>query len=111
MSYKPLPIGIDDFEEIIAKDYYYVDKTLLIKELIDNRGKVNLFTRPRRFGRLKSLLLRYFFEKPLLKRIWKIHFRIEIMDAGDKYTCEGQYPVITLTLKSAKHRTGKNHSA
>ncbi|WP_330572306.1 AAA family ATPase [Petralouisia muris] len=48
---KPLPIGVDDFEEIILKNYYYVDKTLMIKELLDKRGKVNQFTRPRRFGK------------------------------------------------------------
>ena len=48
---RPLPIGVDDFEKIIQNDYYYVDKTWLIKELLDKKGEVNLFTRPRRFGR------------------------------------------------------------
>ena len=51
MEWTPLPVGVDNFEEIITKGYYYVDKTLLIKDLIDLRGKVNLFTRPRRFGK------------------------------------------------------------
>ena len=45
---RPLPVGIDDFEEIITKGYYYVDKTLFIRDLLDKKGKVNLFTRPRR---------------------------------------------------------------
>ena len=48
---KKLPIGIEDFEEIIEQDFYYADKTGFIKELLDNWGKVNLFTRPRRFGK------------------------------------------------------------
>ena len=58
-----LPIGIENFEEIRTEGFYYVDKTGLIKELLDNWGKVNLFTRPRRFGKsLNMNMLRYFFE-------------------------------------------------
>ena len=53
--YKPLPIGVESFKELITQGYYYVDKTLFIKELIDKRGKVNLFTRPRRFGKTLNL--------------------------------------------------------
>ena len=48
VGFKPFPIGVDNFKEMIQEGYYYVDKTLLIKELLDMRGKVNLFTRPRR---------------------------------------------------------------
>ena len=60
---KPLPIGVDDFEKLITKGYYYVDKTLFIKELLDRRGTVNLFTRPRRFGKTLNLsMLRYYLE-------------------------------------------------
>ena len=60
---KPLPIGVDIFEDIIKSGYYYVDKTMFIKELLDLKGKVNLFTRPRRFGKTLNLsMLRYFFE-------------------------------------------------
>lgn len=51
---KPLPVGVDDFGKIISKGYYYVDKTLFIKELLDKKGEVNLFTRPRRFGKTLS---------------------------------------------------------
>ena len=105
MSYTPLPIGIDDFEEIILKKNYYVDKTMLIKDLLDKMGKVNLFTRPRRFGKTLNLsMLKYFFEKPLDGQSRKQIFNgMKIMQAGERYTNEQeQYPVINLTLKSAK---------
>ena len=66
MSYKPIPIGVDDFEDIIENGYYYVDKTMFIKNLLDKKGKVNLFTRPRRFGKTLNLsMIKYFFEKPI----------------------------------------------
>ena len=99
-----LPIGIDDFNEIRTKGYYYVDKTGLIKELLDKKGKVNLFTRPRRFGKTLNLsMLRYFFEKNDDGSNAYLFDGLKIMSAGEKYTRElGQYPVITLTLKSAK---------
>ena len=58
-----LPIGIENFEEIRSNGYYYIDKTKLIEQLLDNRGKVNLFTRPRRFGKtLNMSMLKNFFE-------------------------------------------------
>ena len=58
-----LPVGIENFEEIRSNGYYYIDKTKLIEQLLDNRGKVNLFTRPRRFGKtLNMSMLKYFFE-------------------------------------------------
>ena len=63
MNSKPLPIGIDNFEKLVTRDYYFVDKTLLIKELLDKKGAVNLFARPRRFGKtLNMSMLQYFFE-------------------------------------------------
>jgi len=55
MKLKSLPVGIEDFKDIITKDYYYVDKSQFIKELIDYKGSVNLFTRPRRFGKTLNL--------------------------------------------------------
>lgn len=62
MRYKPLPIGIDNFKQLIEQGYYYVDKTAFIKDLIDMKGAVNLFTRPRRFGKtLNMSMLQYFF--------------------------------------------------
>ena len=64
MEWTPLPIGVDNFKKLIEKGYYYVDKTLFIKDLIDMHGEVNLFTRPRRFGKtLNMSMLRCFFEK------------------------------------------------
>lgn len=108
MPCQPLAIGVDDFEEIITKEYYYVDKTLLIKELLDKKGKVNLFTRPRRFGKTLNLsMLRYYFEdtgsEEENRRHAELFEGLAITDEGEAYTREmGQYPVIMLTLKSAK---------
>ncbi len=105
MTYKPLPIGIDDFEKLIAGGYYYVDKSWLIRELLAKKGEVNLFTRPRRFGKtLNMSMLRYFFEMPMDGEDKSALFDgLKIMSAEEKYTCEqGRYPVISLTLKSAK---------
>ena len=105
MPHTPLPIGIDDFEKLISNGYYYIDKTWLIKELLDKKGEVNVFTRPRRFGKTLNLsMLKYFFEKPISGQSNKHLFTgMKIMSAGEKYTNEQeQYPVITLTLKSAK---------
>ena len=63
MINKPLPIGIDNFEMLITRGYYFIDKTMLIKDLLDNKASVNLFTRPRRFGKTLNIsMLQYFFE-------------------------------------------------
>ena len=62
---KALPIGVENFRDMIESGYYYVDKTMLIKELLDLKGKVNLFTRPRRFGKTLNLsMLRCFSRIP-----------------------------------------------
>jgi len=62
MSYKPLPVGVDSFEKIITDKYYYVDKTLFIKELLNLKGEANLFTRLRGFGKtLNMSMLQCFF--------------------------------------------------
>ena len=107
--WKPLPIGIDNFKKLIQENYFYVDKTLLIKELLDMKGEVNLFTRPRRFGKtLNMSMLQNFFENsgqspaPLFQGL-------KIMDTGDKYLSHmGKYPVISICLKSLKQSTYKN---
>lgn len=106
MDFKPLPIGIENFKTIIEKEYYYVDKTLLIKDLIDNKGQVNLFTRPRRFGKTLNIsMLQYFFEKKKEDNTY-LFKGLNIMSQGEKYTSEmGQYPVINLSLKSGKQPT------
>ena len=106
MTWIPLPIGIDNFEKLIKNGYYFVDKTLFIKELIDMKGEVNLFTRPRRFGKtLNMSMLRYFFdrENPASDELFA---GTKIMNAGEAYLKhKGKYPVISVTLKSMKQAT------
>ena len=103
MEFKPLPIGIDNFEMLITRGYYFIDKTLLIKDLLDNKAAVNLFTRPRRFGKtLNMSMLQYFFENSSKDNSYLFE-NLNIMKVGQKYTSHmGQYPVINLSLKSAK---------
>ena len=108
MMKKALPIGVDNFAKVIEEGYCYVDKTLLIKELLDLKGEVNLFTRPRRFGKTLNLsMLRYFFEdtedKEKNARNRRLFHGLKIMEAGEEYVRQmGMYPVINLNLKSAK---------
>ncbi len=103
MNFKPLPIGIDNFKRIIDDGYYYVDKSLLIKDIIDNKAGVNLFTRPRRFGKTLNIsMLKYFFEKDEEDNAY-LFKDLKIISEDDKYTSQmGQYPVINLSLKSSK---------
>ncbi|MBR4320398.1 MAG: AAA family ATPase, partial [Oscillospiraceae bacterium] len=64
MNKKKIPIGIEDFKRLIDKECYFVDKSLLIRDILDNGADVQLFTRPRRFGKtLNMSMMRYFFEK------------------------------------------------
>ena len=106
MAWKPLPIGVDNFEELITKDYFFVDKTLFIRDLLDMKGEVNLFTRPRRFGKtLNMSMLRYFFEMEE-DNAGRLFAGTKIMSAGEEYLkWMGQFPVISLTLKSMKQAT------
>lgn len=105
---RPLPIGVENFEDMVNSGYCYVDKTMLIKELLDRKGEVNLFTRPRRFGKTLNLsMLRYFFEdtgdEKRNEQNKNLFQGMKIIDAGDAYTAQmGMYPVFELTLKSAK---------
>ncbi|HJC25417.1 MAG TPA: ATP-binding protein [Candidatus Eisenbergiella merdavium] len=108
MAYQSFPIGIDDFEKLISNGCYYVDKTLLIRELLEKRGEVNLFVRPRRFGKTLNLsMLRYFFEdtgseaKNACRR--QLFTGLQIMNAGGSFLSHmNAYPVIQLSLKSAR---------
>ncbi len=105
MDWKPLPIGVEDFERIIEEEYYYVDKTELIKDILDKKAMVNLFTRPRRFGKTLNIsMLRCFFEKAIDGKDYSHLFEgLKIASAGEHYMKQqGQYPVISMTLKSAK---------
>lgn len=98
---KKLPIGIENFEKIRTEDFYYVDKTGLIQELLHNWGEVNLFTRPRRFGKsLNMNMLKCFFE---LGGDKKIFGGLKVSD--EQVLCEeymGKFPVISISLKGAK---------
>lgn len=111
---KALPVGVENFEDLVKSEYYYVDKTMFIKEMLDLKGKVNLFTRPRRFGKTLNLsMLRYFFEdtgdKVKNEQNKELFRGMKITNAGEKYTEQmGVYPVINLTLKSAKQEDFEN---
>lgn len=106
MGWIPLPVGVENFEDLIQTGYYFVDKTLFIRELIDMKGKVNLFTRPRRFGKtLNMSMLRYFFEMGKADNA-ELFQGLKIMDAGEEYLAHmGKYPVISISLKSMKQLT------
>lgn len=96
---KRLPIGIENFEEIRTEDYYYVDKTGLIADLLKSGGKVTLFTRPRRFGKtLNMSMLEAFFSLDSDKSMFEGLKISEETDLCEKYM--GKYPVIFLSLKS-----------
>lgn len=98
---KKLPIGIDIFEKLDREEFYYVDKTGMIEDLLQNRSEVNLFTRPRHFGKsLNMSMLKAFFEiggDPALFKGLKISER---KDLCEKYM--GQFPVIFISLKSVE---------
>lgn len=106
---KMIPVGYEDIKSLIDGDMYYVDKTRMIKELIDTRASVNLMTRPRRFGKTLNLsMLRRFFELELDDDGNQIENRyifdnLDISSGGERYrSYQEQYPVISLSLKSAK---------
>ena len=93
---KKLPIGIERFEEIRGEDFYYIDKTGLIRDLLYHWGKVNLFTRPRRFGKsLNMSMLKAFFETGCDKSLFE---GLEIMQEPDLCGAwMGRYPVISVS--------------
>lgn len=96
---KKLPIGIDGFEKIRTNDFYYADKTLFIKELLQNWGEVNLFTRPRRFGKsLNMSMLKCFFEIGGDRALFNGLNIIREKELCEKYM--GKFPVISISLKS-----------
>ncbi|MBU5482118.1 AAA family ATPase [Blautia sp. MSJ-19] len=102
MTYgKKLPIGVDDFEKLIREDFYYVDKTGMIADLLRNWGEVNFFTRPRRFGKsLNMNMLKSFFEIGCDKNLFQ-----GLSISKEKELCEnymGQFPVIFISLKGVE---------
>lgn len=101
----PLPIGVADYR-LASTEYYYIDKTLMIKEFLDERPMVSLFTRPRRFGKTLNMdMLRTFFEKTAEDT--SVYFRDKaIWQCGERYrSYQGKYPVIFLTFKDVKFTT------
>ncbi len=102
---RKLPIGIDDFKEIIVDKYLYVDKSLFIKELLDSGAEVTLITRPRRFGKTLNLsMLRYFFEKTT-SSLAPLFDDLHIAKHPQCMEHQDQYPVIFLTFKGIKGET------
>jgi hypothetical protein len=107
MALKKLPVGIENFEKIRTQGFYYVDKTGMIIDLLYNWGEVNLFTRPRRFGKsLNMNMLKTFFEFGCKKELFD-----GLKIAQEKELCEeymGQYPVISISLKDVDGLTDQD---
>ena len=102
MKHKPLPIGVEDFKRLVDNGYYFVDKTLMIKELLENKEAVNLFTRPRRFGKtLNMSMLQRFFEATEKSNAY-LFDGLKIAAYPEYMAYQGQYPVISISLKSMK---------
>ena len=104
-SLLPLPVGVSDYRDA-SSNYYYVDKTMLIRDFLDERAKVSLFTRPRRFGKTLNMdMLRTFFEKS--DQDTSVYFQDKkIWSCGQKYRdYQWKYPVIFLTFKDVKFNT------
>ena len=105
MRKKAVPVGIEDFERIIREDYYYVDKTMLIEELLINRAPVTLFTRPRRFGKtLNMSMIKYFFDVKNKEENKKLFENLKIY-SSEYMSEQGKYPVIFISLKDLKGDT------
>ena len=104
MTKKKLPIGIEDFEKMQLDEFYYVDKTYLIKELLDHWAQVTLFTRPRRFGKsLNMSMLKNFFDINGNQKIFKNLQIAQETELCEKYM--GKYPVISISLKGVNEQT------
>ncbi|RXZ28598.1 9-O-acetyl-N-acetylneuraminate esterase [Fusobacterium necrophorum] len=99
---KQLPIGVSDFKELIEGNYYFIDKTNLLKEIVQDGAKVKLFTRPRRFGKtLNMSMLRYFFDIKNVENHRKLFTGLDIRESSH-FEKQGKYPVIYLSLKDIK---------
>lgn len=104
----PLPVGVSDYR-LASAEYYYIDKTMMLKDFIDERPMVTLFTRPRRFGKTLNMdMLRTFFEKTN-EDTSKYFKDKKIWEQGEYYrSFQGKYPVIFITLKDVKHNSWDN---
>ena len=102
---KGIGLGIDDFRKIIKEDCYYFDKTNWIEELLKDRTKIKLFTRPRRFGKtLNMSTLKYFFDVKNAEENRKL-FKDLYIEKSEYFKEQGQYPVIFISLKDLKKNT------
>ena len=105
---KPLPIGVSDFKEIVENNYYYIDKTKLIEDILHYRAKVNLFTRPRRFGKtLNMSMIKYFFDIENKEENRKLFERLSIFESEHMQE-QGQYPVIYISFRNMEEVSWEN---
>ena len=104
---KEMPIGIEDFKKLRDRDCYFVDKTMMLKELIDDESDVKLFTRPRRFGKtLNMSMIQYFFEETSIPHEHvKLFDGLKISEYPEYMQEQGQYPVINVSFKDMKKET------
>ena len=102
---KGIGIGIEDFSEVIKENCYYIDKTKWIGEILEDKSKIKLFTRPRRFGKtLNMSMLKYFFDIENKEENKKLFSELDI-EKSEYMSEQGQYPVIFISLKSIKAKT------
>ena len=105
---KKIPVGIEDFKEIINNNCYYVDKTKFIANILDDGSKVKLFTRPRRFGKtLNMSMLKYFFDIYNAKENKELFNGLDI-EKSEHFSEQGQYPVVFISLKGIKADSWEN---
>ena len=105
---KKIPVGIEDFKEIINNNCYYVDKTKFISNILDDGSKVKLFTRPRRFGKtLNMSMLKYFFDIHNGKENKELFNGLDI-EKSEHFSEQGQYPVVFISLKGIKADSWEN---
>ena len=105
---KPLPIGVSDFKEIVENNYYYIDKTKLIEDILHYRAKVNLFTRPRRFGKpLNMSMIKYFFDIENKEGNRKLFEGLSISESEHMQE-QGQYPVIYISFRNMEEVSWEN---
>src|SRR5271154_1036733 len=102
---KQLPIGTSDYKKIIDENYYYIDKTLFIDDILKYSGESKLITRPRRFGKTLNLsMLKYFFEKTEQSNAYLFEDK-KIWQLPERAALQGKFPVIFITFKDIKEDT------
>ena len=105
-KYKKVPYGVRDFEKIVSEGYYYTDKTLFIRNILEQGGEVTLIPRPRRFGKtINMTMLKSFFEKSDPSKA-ELFDTLAIKNYPDIMAHQGQYPVIFLTFRGVRIKLG-----